>query len=222
MKKIICIIVTFLFMHFLIFMLCFGYISYSGTFEFKEITATEQQKQAFHQNEYSLYTSDEIINVLNNCKFECVGFIEAFKVINNSNDSRIICTDLIHGEAGLFKNNQYISGRLIISNPNEVYYYVTYKNMDSKISEIDFSRTVYKVNMPADLYSQLISKETDSNKTSLKNEIFNVMWYEFTLIQKNNYIIITNVVFVFVGIGVFLITLKDYLKQKTDQGNKTG
>ena len=55
MKKILCIIVTFIFMHFLIFMLCFGYISYSGNFEFKEITAIEQQKQEFQQNEYNLY-----------------------------------------------------------------------------------------------------------------------------------------------------------------------
>lgn len=210
-------------MHFLIFMLCFGYISYSGNFEFKEITAIEQQKQEFQQNEYNLYTSDEIINILNNCKFECVGFVDALKVINNSNDSRIICTDLIHGEAGLFKNNQYISGRLIIVNPNEVYYYVTYKNMNSKISEIDFSRTVYKVNVPADLYFQLISKETDNNEISLKREILNVMWYEFTLIQKSNYMIVINIVFMCVGIGVSLITLKNYLKhRKQSQEDRRG
>lgn len=212
MKKVLFVIGTFIFMQIVIFMSSFGYVAFDGNFDFKEITATEQKEIELQLHDYNLYTSTEIINILNNCQFESLGLIDALHVINSSNDSITICTNLIFGEADLFQNNQYLSGRILLFNPNEVYYYVTYKDIDSKILEIDFSRTVYKVSIPADLYDQLISNEMDVNETSLKKEILNVMWYEYTLIQKNSYMIIINILVLIIVISMILISLKKYLR----------
>lgn len=214
MKKVLSVIVIFLFIHILIFMSCFSYKSFDGVFDFKDITATKQKYQELPlEDVYDLYMTVEFLNIINNCKFESLNMIDALSVINKSNEAISIKTKLIHGESDLFQNYLYMSGNFLIFNADEIYCHATYKDVNSKVSEVSFVRTVYKVSLPENLYAELVSYADESIETDLIKSIMTIKWYEFTLIQKNVFIIVLNILFLMTEIIVILSTLKKRLKK---------
>ncbi len=199
MKRIISIAIVFVLLHILLFLSLFNYQSPQGILSFAEITATEQ-KELLPETDYNFYVPNQLLNVLNDCEFEAMELIAAASVINKSDSANVIETGLIHGESFYFQNREYLSGKILVFDKNEIYYCVTYKQVEPMISEIGFSYTVYKVDMPLNAQSELLSSSNVINGTNLINNILDLIWYDYTLVQKKPIMVIVNLLFLFTEI----------------------
>lgn len=213
MKKIITIAIVFILFHVCLFLLLFNYESPQGILSFEEITATEQ-KELSPETDYDFYVSNQLLDVLNDCEFESLKLIEAISVLNESDSANIIETGLIYGESFLFQNREYLSGKILIFDANEIYYCVTYKQTDPLISEIGFSYTVYKVKFPTNAQSEILESSNVTTGTNLKNNILNMLWYDYTLVQKKTIMVVVNLLFLFTEIIFVCIMVKKRFSDK--------
>lgn len=214
MKRIISIAFVFVLLHIFLFLSLFNYQSPQGTLSFAEITATEQ-KELLPETDYNFYVPNQLLNVLNDCEFEAMELTAAASVINKSDSANVIETGLIHGESFYFQNREYISGKILIFDKNEIYYYVTYKQVDPLISEVGFSYTVYKVDMPLNAQSELLSSSNVTNETNLISNILSLIWYDYTLVLKKPIMVIVNLLFLFTEtIFVCVMVKKRSTKQR--------
>ncbi len=213
MKRIISIAFVFVLLHIFLFLSLFNYQSPQGTLSFAEITATEQ-KELSPETDYDFYVSNQLLDVLNDCEFESLKLIEAISVLNESDSANIIETGLIYGESFLFQNREYLSGKILIFDANEIYYCVTYKQTDPLISEIGFSYTVYKVKFPTNAQSEILESSNVTTGANLKNNILNMLWYDYTLVQKKTIMVIVNLLFLFTEIIFVCIMVKKRFSDK--------
>lgn len=221
MKRIISIAFVFVLLHIFLFLSLFNYQSPQGTLSFAEITATEQ-KELLPETDYNFYVPNQLLNVLNDCEFEAMELTAAASVINKSDSANVIETGLIHGESFYFQNREYISGKILIFDKNEIYYYVTYKQVDPLISEVGFSYTVYKVDMPLNAQSELLSSSNVTNETNLISNILSLIWYDYTLVLKKPIMVIVNLLFLFTEtIFVCVMVKKRSTKQRDNSVPET-